>query len=149
MAAPTAYGGSQARGPIGAYRCQSTPEPQQSKIQATSETYTTAHGNTRSLTHWARGTHVLMEASQVCLPLRHEGSSGFANFMNSFPSCNLLGLGFRTWIMQNLWWSKIFCHFREILISGKATRANLGFPRSLKLWLVNAQQSYCQLQYTS
>ena len=35
MAAPTAYGGSQARGPI----------------RAASVTYTTAHGNTGSLTH--------------------------------------------------------------------------------------------------
>ena len=31
-----------------------TPEPQQGQIQAVSVTYTTAHGNTGSLTHWAR-----------------------------------------------------------------------------------------------
>ena len=37
-ASPTAYGSSQARGGIG----------------AASVTYTTAHGNARSLTHWAR-----------------------------------------------------------------------------------------------
>ena len=30
------------------------PEPQQWRIWATSATYTTAHGNTGSLTHWAR-----------------------------------------------------------------------------------------------
>ena len=30
------------------------PQPQQYQIQATSATYTTAHGNARSLTHWAR-----------------------------------------------------------------------------------------------
>jgi len=30
---------------------QLTPEPQQHRIRATSETYTTAHGNARSLTH--------------------------------------------------------------------------------------------------
>ena len=30
------------------------PEPQQCGIRATSVTYTTAHGNARSLTHWAR-----------------------------------------------------------------------------------------------
>ena len=30
------------------------PEPQQRQIQAMSVTYTTAHGNTRSLTQWAR-----------------------------------------------------------------------------------------------
>ena len=34
--------------------CQNTPEPQQRQIQATSATYTTAHGNTESLTHWMR-----------------------------------------------------------------------------------------------
>jgi len=33
---------------------QPTPEPQQRGIQATSATYTTAHGNAGSLTHWAR-----------------------------------------------------------------------------------------------
>ena len=31
-----------------------TPEPQQHGIRAASATYTTAHGNTRSLTHWGR-----------------------------------------------------------------------------------------------
>ena len=30
------------------------PQPQQLRIQAEPVTYTTAHGNTRSLTHWAR-----------------------------------------------------------------------------------------------
>ena len=44
-AAPAAYGGSQARGH------QPTPEPQQCGIRAASATYTTAHGNTGSLTH--------------------------------------------------------------------------------------------------
>ena len=47
-AAPEAYGGSQARGRIGAV---ATPEPQQRGIQAASATYTTDHGNARSLTY--------------------------------------------------------------------------------------------------
>ena len=34
--------------------CWPTPQPQQCGIQATSATYTIAHGNARSLTHWAR-----------------------------------------------------------------------------------------------
>ena len=38
-------------GPI---RAVATPQPQQCGIPATSATYTTAHGNTGSLTHWAR-----------------------------------------------------------------------------------------------
>ena len=36
------------------YSHWSTPQPQECQIRATSVTYTTAHGNTRSLTHWAR-----------------------------------------------------------------------------------------------
>ena len=34
--------------------CQPTPEPQQLGIRAMSATYTTAHSNVGSLTHWAR-----------------------------------------------------------------------------------------------
>ena len=50
---PTAYGGSQARGPIGAVAAGLC----QSHSNARSEpclTYTTVHGNARSLTHWMR-----------------------------------------------------------------------------------------------
>ena len=50
-ATPPAYGGSQARGLIGAVACQPMPEPQQRGIQAASATYATAHGNAGSLTH--------------------------------------------------------------------------------------------------
>ena len=56
-AAPMAYGGSQARGPIGAtaaglhHSHRPTPQPQQCGIQPTSVTYTTAHGKARSLTY--------------------------------------------------------------------------------------------------
>ena len=49
-----AYGGSQARGSNWSCCYQPMPEPQQCQIQATSVTYTTAHGNARSLTHWER-----------------------------------------------------------------------------------------------
>ena len=51
--APAAYGGSQARGSIGA-AAASLPQPQQCGIRVKSMTYTTDHGNTRSLTPWAR-----------------------------------------------------------------------------------------------
>ena len=47
-AAHVAYGTSQARG--WSYSCQ----PQQCQIRAASATYTTAHGNARSLAHWVR-----------------------------------------------------------------------------------------------
>ena len=36
------------------YSCRPIPQPQQCRIQAASVTYTIAHDNTRSLTHWAR-----------------------------------------------------------------------------------------------
>ena len=36
------------------YSCQPTPQPQPHQIPATSATYTAAHGNARSLTHWVR-----------------------------------------------------------------------------------------------
>ena len=50
-AALMAYGGSQARGSNRSYSRRPTPEPQQHHIRAESATYTTAHGNTGSLTH--------------------------------------------------------------------------------------------------
>ena len=53
-AAGVAHGRSQARGKNLSCSCQPTPQPQQCQIQVVSSTYTTAHGNTRSLTHWAR-----------------------------------------------------------------------------------------------
>ena len=53
-AAPVAYGSSQARGGIGAVAASLWPQPQQCTIWAVSLTYTTAHGSTGSLTHWAR-----------------------------------------------------------------------------------------------
>ena len=36
------------------YSHQPTPQPQQHQIRATSATYTTAHGNAGSLSHWVR-----------------------------------------------------------------------------------------------
>ena len=48
-AASLAYGGSQARGLIGATAVG--PQPWQCQIRAESAAYTTAHGNARSLTH--------------------------------------------------------------------------------------------------
>ena len=50
-AIPTAYGGSHARGLISC-SLRPTPQPHQCRIQAASATYTTAHVNAGSLTHW-------------------------------------------------------------------------------------------------
>ena len=43
-----------ARGPIGPIATALGPQPQQCQIRASPSTYTTAHGNARSLTHWLR-----------------------------------------------------------------------------------------------
>ena len=51
---PWQCGSSQVRGSNQNYSCRPIPQPQQLGIQASSVTYTTAHGNARSPTHWAR-----------------------------------------------------------------------------------------------
>ena len=51
-AVPEAYGSSQARGWIGAVAVSLSHSHSQSQIWVTSATYTIAHGNARSLTHW-------------------------------------------------------------------------------------------------
>ena len=53
-AAGAAYGSSQARGSNQNCSCWPVPQPQQQGIWAAFATYTTAQGNTGSLTHWAR-----------------------------------------------------------------------------------------------
>ena len=53
-AALMAYGSSQARGRIRAAATGLHHKPQQHSIQAESATYTMAHGNVRSPTHWAK-----------------------------------------------------------------------------------------------
>ena len=53
-AATMAYGDSQARGSNQSYSCWPLPQPQQCQIWATSATYTTAHSNAKSLTHWVK-----------------------------------------------------------------------------------------------
>ena len=50
-AVPTAYGGSQARGLIGAVAAGLSHSHSSSGYELRSATYTTAHGNARSLTH--------------------------------------------------------------------------------------------------
>ena len=52
-ATPVACGSSQAKGWDQSCSCWPTSHPEQHQIQATSVTYTAAHSNTRSLTHWA------------------------------------------------------------------------------------------------
>ena len=57
--------------------CRPAPQPQQCQIWAKSVAYTTAHGNARSLVHWARpGIKPATSWFLVRLfPLRHNGNS--------------------------------------------------------------------------
>ena len=79
LAAPAAYGSSQARGCTGAGSCWSAPQPQQRRIWAASETYPAPRGKAGSLTHWAReasdGTLILMDTSQGPNSQNHSGNS--------------------------------------------------------------------------
>ena len=68
QAMPTAYGGSQARGSNWSCSCLPTPPSQQCQIRAASATYSTAHGNARSLTHWA-GTGIKPASSWLLVGL--------------------------------------------------------------------------------
>ena len=82
-----AYGGSQATGPIEAVAASlHTAQPQQCKIQAASATYTTAHGNAGSLTHWARSgnqTCNLMVPSWIRFHLATMGTPNHLHFFTS------------------------------------------------------------------
>ena len=59
--------------------CRPTPQPQQLRIQDMSATYTTAHGNAGSWTHWVGRdpTCIRMDTCQVLSPLSHNGNSSF------------------------------------------------------------------------
>ena len=76
--APAACGASQARGWTGAasWWPKPQPQPQQCGIWVLSVTYSTAHGNTGSLTHWARAG-IEHESSWILVwfPLRYDGNS--------------------------------------------------------------------------
>ena len=91
--APTAYGSYQARGLIEATATAAgLPRPQQLGIWATSVTYTTAHSNTESLTHWARPG--IEPASSWLLarfiPLSHDRNSQKIYFKNKLNNSLIL-----------------------------------------------------------
>ena len=70
---PVAYGSSQARGWIRAVAAQPTPQPQQCPIRLPAGTYSIAHSNAGSLTHWGRpGSE---PASSWILVESHNGKS--------------------------------------------------------------------------
>ena len=65
-AEPMTYGGFPGQRSNQSYSCWPTPQPQECQIWATSMTYTTAHHNARSLTHWA-GPGIGPESSWMLL----------------------------------------------------------------------------------
>ena len=108
-AAPTAYGGSQARCQIRAV----ATGLHHSHSNARSATYTTTHGNPGSLTHWARpGTKPVSSWILV-------------RFISAEPPRELLFVCF--WSITALWpyvssryttwWFNISIHFKKITIS--------------------------------
>ena len=78
-----AYGGSQARGPVGAIAASLQPQPQQLRIRAASANYTTAHCNAGSLTHGARPG--IEPETLWFLVLNHGSMKGTPGCVFSFP----------------------------------------------------------------
>ena len=80
--------------------CQLTLQPQQCRIQATSVTYTMAHGNARSLTHC-----ILMDTCQVCYNWAKRGTPTFYFIycsLFSFFTNNLIQLSANFIFLKNL-----------------------------------------------
>ena len=62
-------------GANGSYSCWPTPQPQPRRIRATSATFTAAHNNVGSLTHWARLGIEPRGSQSDSFPLSHNGNS--------------------------------------------------------------------------
>ena len=70
-----------------------TPQPQQCQIWAVSETYTTAHGNTRSLTHWVRAG---FESSSLWMLVRFVSTEPWRELQYVHALITLLALSSNT-----------------------------------------------------
>ena len=82
-AVPVAYRCSWARGQMWSCSCQSTPQPQQHQIQASSTNYVAVCSNAGSLTHWVKTDNESTSSQTLCWvlnPLSHNGSSSFDHF---------------------------------------------------------------------
>ena len=79
------------------YSCWPTPQPQQCQIQASSMTYTTAHGNVGSpTTEQTQGsTHILMDTSQVLNPLRHNQNPLLIHLSKKFQCLTMKQIKFK------------------------------------------------------
>ena len=121
----------------GPFNCKPTPQPQQHQIRATSMTYSTAHGNTGSLTHWCRpGIKPVTSRTlwQFLNPLSHKGNSLTCSLLSViiiqvavvftdvdmpyFPGRNLGGLWWDFSLclgLLNISWIRKFCWmYRDI-----------------------------------
>ena len=100
--------------------CQPTPQPQQHGIQATFVTYTTAHGNARSLTHWrGQGSNLHRHGCQSdSFLLSHDGNpkpealkawsldQQHQHNLETCQKCRLLGLNLGLCIRNSTGWGK-------------------------------------------
>ena len=114
-AAPAAHGSSQARGQIRATdagHCHwPQPQPRQRQIRAASANYTTAHGNTGSLTHWLRPG---IESASSCIlfgfvTAEPRQELPYANFVLKCPlpvNSNLFSLGRDTGLCVRVAWGR-------------------------------------------
>ena len=128
-AAPTARGGSQARGRIGSCSHRPTPEPQQRRIQAMSAAYTTAQGNARSFNPLSKArdrTRILMDTSQVHNLLSHNG-----NFRCIIPMVHTP----KAFIAQSLPRTPVaICHLKwSLIFAPEESRAVPGSPPTMSI----------------
>ena len=85
--------------------CQSAPQPQQCQSQSASVTYTTAHSNMGSLTHWARSG---IEPISSWIPVRFITAEPQRNSRD--VDCGNI-LGKRKKVRQKLWCISIKLHW--------------------------------------
>ena len=105
---PVAYGGSQARGLIRAVAAWPKPEPQQHWIRAASATYTTAHGNIKSLTCWARAGIKPTTSWFLVRFVKHWATTGIPMPSKSYLTYSVYGLELRNFVKGFEEWYEIW-----------------------------------------
>ena len=96
MAAPAAYGSSQARGSNQSCSCWPTPQPQQHQIQGTSAAYAIACSNVRCLTHWMRPG------------IKPASSRYYVEFLTHWATTGTLWGFFKTIFVSKISWETFF-----------------------------------------
>ena len=105
---PVTYGSPQARGRIGsiATRLHHSHSHWQHQIRATSAIYTTAHGSTRSLTHWMRPGIKPASSQTLCQVLNllsHSRSSKVLHFQHCCCAHWQQSGGRKEWCMKGIY----------------------------------------------